>query len=57
MEACKDTGKTYPPLTLYIICSGIQRHLENCYQANAVKFMGKIDNRCLDSCFIKRHPY
>lgn len=25
MEVCKDTGETYPPRTLYSICSGIQR--------------------------------
>ena len=30
MELCKDTGETYPPRKLYRICSGIQRHLENC---------------------------
>ena len=56
-EVCKDTGETYPPRTLSSIFSGIQRHLLNCNQRNAVKFMGKMDNSYLDSCLIKRHPY
>ena len=45
IEVCKDTGETYPPRMLYSIFSGIQRHLENCNHGNAVKFMGKMDNR------------
>ena len=57
MEVCKDTRETYPPLKLYSICSAMQRHIDNCYQENAVKFIGNMDNRYLDSSFIKRHPY
>ena len=57
MDVCQVTRETYPPRTLYSICSGIQRHIGNCYQENAVKFIGNMDNRYLESSFIKRHPY
>ena len=59
MEVCEDTVETNPPRTLYTVSvlHDIQRHLENCNQRNVVKFMGRMDNRYLDSSFIKRHPY
>ena len=59
MEVCEDTVETYPPRTLYTVpvLHDIQLHLENCNQGNVVKFMGRMDNRYLDSSFIKGHPY
>ena len=37
-EVCKENGERYPLRSLYSICCGLQRHLENSNGSDAIKF-------------------
>ena len=45
MEVCKDKGENYPARTLYSICCGIQRHLQDLNGVSAITILDKKDNR------------
>ena len=44
-EVCKENGERYPPRSLYSICCGLQRHLENSSGSDAIKFLNKGEPR------------
>ena len=43
-EVRKENGECYPP-SLYSVCCGLQRHLENSKGSDAIKFLNKGEPR------------
>ncbi|CAB4034828.1 Hypothetical predicted protein [Paramuricea clavata] len=44
-EVCKASGERYPPQTLYSICAGLQRHLEDVNGGDAIQLLSKNEMR------------
>ena len=44
-EVCKESGERYPPRTVYSICAGLQRHLEDINGADAIQLLSKNEMR------------
>ena len=44
-EVCKASGERYPPRTLYSICAGLQRHLEDVNGGDAIQLLSKNEMR------------
>ena len=45
VEVCKDDGEWYPSHSLYSICCGIWRHLEDCKGSDAIRILNKYNQR------------
>ena len=44
-EVCKENGERYPPRSLYSICCGLQRYLEESNGRDAIKILNKDEAR------------
>jgi hypothetical protein len=44
-EVCKVEGERYPSRSLYSICCGLQRHLDDINAGDAIKVLSKNESR------------